>query len=455
MAWQKISGVIRAQQTLAKLETPAGTYTLIPFPRRAPILAKIMEETGEKLFGYLNQQEAVVEGTLAGDNLYDAHLYLENPLPVQDLRIAPGSQDWFTVEIEQHFQKDASDIAGKLNKAGIRSAAALYHRIKNNYVTEVANFSRYLKVSKRRIEEFIKALESNPQNQGLIMKSRRFPVQRGINLKLLEEKGLAIAKKASGQPPGFPASAITLDLPSKVDLTVHVTPVKDQGLRGTCVAHTVAACLEAELIRKGKAKTNLNLSEQYLYWACKTVDGAPSEEGTFLEHAVEVLLNGVASEKLSGGISTEIQWSYNRLPKANNESQGPLPATIRKLFKDGRQQRISKYTKINQNSIKALKKTLALGFCVGLSVRTYHFWEDDYAFREGIISLPLSLEPDGAHAICLVGYRDNDENHSDGYFIFKNSWDVTWGYGRADPGHGSLPYRYVLREAIEAYTVES
>jgi C1A family cysteine protease len=133
---------------------------------------------------------------------------------------------------------------------------------------------------------------------------------------------------------------------------------------------------------------------------------------------------------------------------------GPLPATVRKLFKDGKQKRISKYAKINPKSIQALKKTLALGFCIGLSVKTYHFWEDDYAFREGIISLPLSLEPDGAHAICLVGYRDNDENHSDGYFIFKNSWDVTWGYGRADPGYGSLPYRYVLREAIEAYTVE-
>lgn len=124
------------------------------------------------------------------------------------------------------------------------------------------------------------------------------------------------------------------------------------------------------------------------------------------------------------------------------------------MFKKNEQYRILNYARLNHKSIKALKKALAEGRCVGLSVYTYHFWTDDFAWREGTISLPLAIEPDGAHAICLVGYRDTEEDHGDGYFIFKNSWDKTWGYGRPDPGYGSLPYRYVLRDAIEAYTVD-
>jgi C1A family cysteine protease len=162
----------------------------------------------------------------------------------------------------------------------------------------------------------------------------------------------------------------------------------------------------------------------------------------------------VAKEKLPGGVCTEKEWIYNRLPKPGNESQGPLPSAVRKLLKANKQYRALNYTRLKHNSIKALKSTLASGHCVGLSVFTYHFWTDDYAWREGGISLPIGIEPDGAHAVCLVGYRDNDASHSDGYFIFKNSWDIQWGYGRPDPGYGHLPYRYILKEAIEAYAVD-
>ena len=190
-----------------------------------------------------------------------------------------------------------------------------------------------------------------------------------------------------------------------------------------------------------------------MYWACKQIDGAMNSEGTFIEYAVEVLLNGVPKEKLPGRVCLEKRWKYNRNPVAGNESQGPLPKGVRKLLSDNKQHRASRVTQIKHNSIKAIKTALADNRCVGLSVYTYHFWTDDYAWREGVISLPLSIAPDGAHAICLVGYRDNDADHADGYFIFKNDWDTTWGHGRPDPGFGSLPYRYVLKEAIEAYTV--
>ena len=454
MPSRKFSGVIRVQKTRAKLETRRDTYTLVPFPQQAALSVKAMEEMGEKLFGYLNGQEVTIEGVLTGDVIYNARI-AESGLAIQDVRVAPESKDRFALEIEQLFKKDSSEIAAKLNDVGIGTISALYHRIKNNLEPEVKAFSKYLKVREERIKEFLAALESNTGNRALVAASPRYPVKRGVNMKLLEKvKGVPVSKKAPRAPPKFPNSAITPDLPSRVDLTVHVTPVKNQGARGTCVAHTAACCIEAELIKKGKAKTSLDLSEQYLYWACKNLDGAPNDEGTFIEYAVEVLLNGVAKEKLPGGICTEKEWQYNRLPKTNNEAQGPLPAAVRKVLKANKQYRALNYTKLKEKSIKAIKAALASGHCVGLSVYTYHFWTNDYAWREGIISLPIDIEPDGAHAICLVGYRDNDGSHGDGYFKFKNSWDIQWGYGRPDPGYGNLPYRYVIKEAIEAYSVD-
>jgi C1A family cysteine protease len=97
---------------------------------------------------------------------------------------------------------------------------------------------------------------------------------------------------------------------------------------------------------------------------------------------------------------------------------------------------------------------MADGHCVGLSVFTYHFWTDGYAWREGRISLPIKIKPDGAHAVCLVAYQDEDKEHRDGAFTFKNSWGPQWGVSRSDPGFGTLPYRYVLQEGIEAWIIE-
>lgn len=451
----KFTGIVRVQKTQAKLETRRRAFTLNPYPATAPLPSKAKLAMGKKLFGYLEGEKIEVWGNLVGETIHGARL-VTSDAPIEDVKIAPESKDPFARDIAQYFKRDSKEIARKLNDAGIRTISALYHRIRNHMPTELDVFSKYLKVPQERIQGFIHGLESAASNQALVRASPRFPVKRGVNLRLLRKLRVAVAPKPSSAPPKFPAGAVTPNLPSSVDLVAHATPVKNQGMRGTCVAHAAVACLEAEYIRAGNASAHLNLSEQYLYWGCKNIDGAPQEEGTFLEYAVEVLLNGVPSEKLVAGVCTEMHWPYKKEPKPNDEGQGPpSPAARMALAKNPAKYRALKVGRVKHNSIQALKEALSRGHCIGLSVYTYHFWTDDFAWREGVISLPLGIEPDGAHAVCLVGYRDDDANHRDGYFIFKNSWDTTWGYGRPDPGYGSLPYRYVLREAIEAYTVET
>ena len=179
-----------------------------------------------------------VSGTLSGSIIYNARLVVDAE-KIADKRIDPSAKDKdpLALEMEQHFKKDSKVIAAKLNDVGIETASALYHRIRNDR-SEVGVFSRYLKVPEQSIKEFLSALASKPENASLVRASPRLPVRRGVNLSgLAKVRGVPVKTKAPTTPPKFPAAARTPNLPSKVDLTPYVTPVKNQGLRGTCVAH--------------------------------------------------------------------------------------------------------------------------------------------------------------------------------------------------------------------------
>ena len=56
-------------------------------------------------------------------------------------------------------------------------------------------------------------------------------------------------------------------LPPSMRLLDGLSPVKNQGERGTCVAFASVA------LREFLAGTDSALSEQFLYWACKELDG--------------------------------------------------------------------------------------------------------------------------------------------------------------------------------------
>ncbi len=70
---------------------------------------------------------------------------------------------------------------------------------------------------------------------------------------------------------------------------------------------------------------------------------------------------------------------------------------------------------------------------------------------EGTLSPIVRLET--AHAICLAGYQDDATVPGGGYFIVRNSWGVEWGKQCPDnPGYGWLPYDYVRRYGLTAFT---
>lgn len=59
-----------------------------------------------------------------------------------------------------------------------------------------------------------------------------------------------------------------------VDLSVSCGLARDQGPRGTCLAFAVTSAHEAR--RRCCYNESTALSEEFLYWACKEIDGNTS-----------------------------------------------------------------------------------------------------------------------------------------------------------------------------------
>lgn len=236
--------------------------------------------------------------------------------------------------------------------------------------------------------------------------------------------------------------------PPTTNLIPQMPPVRNQGNRGTCVAHAALAIEEHFLNLQGAYQ---DLSEQFLYWNCKRNDGIPNSEGTWLAIAVPLLQRD--------GSCLETTWPYNPNPAPGNEGQGPAP---------GRAQleaitfRIPGYKRISPTSVPDIKSELAKGRCVAFSVPVFNSWlRSRWVAYSGDITMPVPNEIRvGGHAMCMVGYVDMpDPGLGGGRFIIRNSWGTNWGVnsshgGTPTPGYGTIPYAYIDRMGSEAYSIK-
>jgi hypothetical protein len=111
----------------------------------------------------------------------------------------------------------------------------------------------------------------------------------------------------------LPSGVFEGRLPRAVRLFGRMQPVRDQGERGTCVAFASVALREFLLAQPE------DLSEQFLYWACKELDGLP-DAGTYIHTAMTAFSQY--------GVCEESVWPYN--PKqSHDEGQGPPPHQAR------------------------------------------------------------------------------------------------------------------------------
>jgi C1A family cysteine protease len=239
---------------------------------------------------------------------------------------------------------------------------------------------------------------------------------------------------------------VAVNLPASVNLIAEMQPIKDQGDRGTCVAHAAGAA--AEHYWRGQGQI-IDLSRQLLYWDSKQHDGDPNVEGTW----VAVAMDRLAAD----GCCLEATWPYVPTIIAGNESQDPPPAGA---MAAAAAYRVPHARQLPSTSMVDIKAALAGDFPVAFSIPVYNSWyRNDEVYRTGELVNPLPNEPNvGGHAMCLVGYMDDPAATAlgGGRFYLRNSWGTVWAAESAlgVPGYGTIPYSYIAANCTEAFAIE-
>lgn len=240
--------------------------------------------------------------------------------------------------------------------------------------------------------------------------------------------------------------------PSAVRLMDRMLPIRNQAERGTCSAFASAAL--CEFAHGGK----MSLSPQFLYWACKERDGNPHSDGTSLATVQEALNeDGVCEDRL---------WEYCSVPRYGddgllNAGQGPAP----KEAEDNAAGHRRLCQSLSPNAAAKYRRVLASGRPVVVGLMTFNSWTRNPVtevtgrvfmphVKETENGLEVCEESGGGHAMCLVGYVDEETAPGGGYFIARNSWGAGWAPECAEgAGHALIPYRYAEWFTLSAFTV--
>lgn len=247
--------------------------------------------------------------------------------------------------------------------------------------------------------------------------------------------------------PGEPGGVQAVD-PAMVNLTGTLGPVRRQGRRWTCVAHSIGALLEYRLRSEN---LGVSLSPQFLYWAAKQVDGDSEGRGTWIEFCLR--------EAAIRGAPNEATWPYNPEDIPGNESQGPPPQAA---VGEAGQQLAPPMREVGSRNgrfgltTQQIVDELASGSPVAFSVATPDaIWvHDDQVRQTGFVTMPLpGTEVHSAHAILAVGYGEDPDIAGGIYLIFRNSWGAEWAPDNPfGTGYGVMPLAYVAEWGIEAFT---
>lgn len=180
-----------------------------------------------------------------------------------------------------------------------------------------------------------------------------------------------------------------------------VTPVKDQGGCGSCVAFGTTAAVEAKLrIQRGNPSLAVDLSEASLFFCIGPGSGASCAGGWYMTPAMDGYKNT--------GVPDEACFPYTD----HQQSCGQCTDWQGRALKIG-----------GWHTIGAIADMKAWISANGPLATCFTVYNDFFSYKSGIYR-HVTGGVAGGHCVCVVGYDD-----AGGFWICKNSWGTGWGEG--------------------------
>lgn len=219
------------------------------------------------------------------------------------------------------------------------------------------------------------------------------------------------------------------EVPKSVDYRKWCSPIKDQGMIGSCTAHAAVAMYE--YMENRVHDKHIEGSELFVYKNTRmlmaTRGEAPGtgDTGASIRAALgSLVLFGMPPED-----------SYPYIEERYDDIPNNFAYSLAQNYQVEQYLRLDHDIKNPQANLHRIREWVAKGFPVEFGFTCYREVLKQ-AEKTGIIAFPSMQDvTEGGHAVMICGY-DNDKNA----FLIKNSWGTGWG----DEGYGWLSYDYVL-----------
>ncbi|WP_198351761.1 C1 family peptidase [Streptomyces typhae] len=243
---------------------------------------------------------------------------------------------------------------------------------------------------------------------------------------LAEREAVALRNQQSPTTDS-PDSRAALGVPTAYDLRNvdgqnYITPVRDQGDCGSCVAFgTLAAAEGTYRVALKNPNLEIDYSEAHLFHCHARREGRTCGNGWWVDRALEAVKNsGVVDERCCPYTA-----GAQNCPALCDSSP-------------------SRLTRIENWRRYVTAASMKLWLCSeGPLIACLTVYEDFFAYTTGAYRHVWGEEV-GGHCVCVVGYDDEG-----GYWICKNSWGEDWG----ERGFFRVRYGAVGIDA-EMWTVE-